>query len=530
MRTVHDLAQGSTEWHAYRAKHYNASDVPVMLGVSSYRTRADLVRAYALGTTPEVSADTQALFDRGHAVEAAARPIAEEVVGDALKPIVVSCEVDGLPLGASCDGADEGPVVLFEHKLLNKALDAALGNNTIPEEYHGQLEQQLLVTGARKVLFMASNGTRDTAVWAWYKSNPDLRARIIAGWKQFAADVANYQHVEEAPKIIGTSQMGGLPVLRVEASGAITASNFPEYKSAALHMIGAIKTDLQNDEDFADAEQTVKALDTAAKEIAIIRKKVIAGMPDVNEIIAGLDELEAACRNTRLVLEPQIANAKATKRANLIKESATALTAAIDAENERIGRPLMPAINADFAGSIKGKRTVKSMRDALDAELARAKIAVSQMGERIRTNLRAAAASKYPSLTDSDYMAITGKAPDDFAALIQVRTIAHEKAEQERREREEENRIRLEQMVQPVVVNSPASSVMTPERKSAQQAANQVVADRMREVSQPDVVSDNSIIQLVADTFGMTFRQAIARIDRIDIDAALDRDADEAAA
>ena len=40
---THDLIQGSPEWLAYRAQHFNASDAPAMMGCSPYKTRAQLL-------------------------------------------------------------------------------------------------------------------------------------------------------------------------------------------------------------------------------------------------------------------------------------------------------------------------------------------------------------------------------------------------------------------------------------------------------------------------------------------------------
>ena len=37
------LTQGSPEWHAHRAKHFNASDAAAMLGISPYMSRDELL-------------------------------------------------------------------------------------------------------------------------------------------------------------------------------------------------------------------------------------------------------------------------------------------------------------------------------------------------------------------------------------------------------------------------------------------------------------------------------------------------------
>ena len=45
------LTQGTPEWHVHRRNHLNASDAPAMLNESPYKTRAQLLKEYALGIT-----------------------------------------------------------------------------------------------------------------------------------------------------------------------------------------------------------------------------------------------------------------------------------------------------------------------------------------------------------------------------------------------------------------------------------------------------------------------------------------------
>ena len=99
---THNLVQGTAEWHAYRAAHDNASDAPAMMGVSSYKTRDQLIAERATGIVPEVDAATQRLFDSGHRFEALARPLAEKIIGEDLYPCTGS--IEGSRLSASFDG------------------------------------------------------------------------------------------------------------------------------------------------------------------------------------------------------------------------------------------------------------------------------------------------------------------------------------------------------------------------------------------------------------------------------------------
>ena len=87
---THNLTQGSPEWLAYRATHFNASDAPAMLGCSPHKTRTELMHEMHTGLTPEVDAATQRIFDDGHRFEALARPLAEAIIGEELYPVVGS--------------------------------------------------------------------------------------------------------------------------------------------------------------------------------------------------------------------------------------------------------------------------------------------------------------------------------------------------------------------------------------------------------------------------------------------------------
>lgn len=81
-----NCAQGSPEWLAHRRNVRNASDAPAMMGASPYVTRAELIHRRATGVEREIDASTQAVFDRGHAVEPALRALAESIINEDLYP------------------------------------------------------------------------------------------------------------------------------------------------------------------------------------------------------------------------------------------------------------------------------------------------------------------------------------------------------------------------------------------------------------------------------------------------------------
>lgn len=139
------LTQGTPEWHAHRAQHFNASDAPAMMACSPYKSRADLIKELATGLMAEVSPQTQRRFDDGHRYEALARPLAEEFIGQELFPVVGT---NG-KFSASFDGITLMEDIAFEHKSLNNDLRDAMHEGCtgtdLPLVYQVQMEHQIMV-------------------------------------------------------------------------------------------------------------------------------------------------------------------------------------------------------------------------------------------------------------------------------------------------------------------------------------------------------------------------------------------------
>lgn len=429
-RQQHKLEQGSPEWHAYRAKHLNASDAPAMLGVSQYKTRDELIAQFATGEAKEVSAHVQSLFDAGHDYEAAARVIAEKIIGEGLYPVVISFETDGLPLSASLDGITMDEETGWEHKSLNKNLRESLAAGKIPEQYHPQLEQQLLVTGATRILFMASNGTEDTMLHAWYESSPELRTKLLSGWAQFMQDVAAYKPPVAAPEVVA-DPIKQLPALVVQVSGKVEASNLVVYQESALAFINSINTDLKTDEDFANAKEMVKFCAEAEAKIEMTKAMILGQMGSVDEVMKAVDHLKDLVRQKRLTLDKLVTNKEAQIKAEIRDQGEREVQEHIAALNARIGKPYMPFIKADFLGVTKSKRTLASMTSAVNDEVARFKIEADTIANRIEKNLLTLkeSADGYQTLFAGDIKELVLKANDDLIAVIESR-IAKNKAEQ----------------------------------------------------------------------------------------------------
>lgn len=443
--------QKSQEWLAVRARFFTASEAPAAIGVSKYTTRTELLQQKATGIAKEIDASMQRRFDAGDQAESAARIIAEAIVGEDLFPATVTDEIEGLPLLASLDGMTMTGDTLWEHKLYNADLarivrDCRLFENTadLPLHYIMQIEQQLLVTGAEKVLFMCSDGTEERCEWVWYSSNPVHRQALIAGWKQFADDLAAYQHIEDAPKPEGKAPET-LPALRIELTGMVTASNLVEFKRTAMAVIDSVNTDLQTDKDFADAEKAVKWCSDVESRLKAAKEHALSQTASIDELFRTLDAISEEARRKRLDLTNLVKSRKESIRVEIMQKAKQAYDSHVAALIQETGGPWIVIQSPQFAEAIKNKRTIASLRDAVDGVLANAKISADASAKLIRSNLATIKTDGegYEFLF-SDRLALISKSNDDLVLLIKSRIAEHKAAEQKRQD-EERATIRAEE-------------------------------------------------------------------------------------
>lgn len=454
MRTHYGLKQGTEAWLNYRREHFNASDAPAMLGESPYKTREQLLHEYFTGISPEVDEATQRLFDEGHRFEELARKHAEKAIGEDLYPVVGS---EG-KFSASFDGIDAYETLVWEHKTLNDSICDAFAIKSddvgrgLPLVYRIQMEQQLMVSGAERCLFMASKwGPNDELIkmlHCFYHPDAGLRERIVRGWEQFEIDLREYQPRPVEVKFVGKAP-DMLPALHIQVAGRVTASNLYEFKQHAMAVFDGINTDLQTDEDFADAEKTVKWCADVEDRLAAAKAHALSQTADIDELFRTIDDITAEARRKRLELDKLVKSRKEELKSHIVMDARTALGMHIAGLNDSLGRPLMPGISADFAGAIKGKKNFDSMRDAVNTMLAAAKVDANMVAERIQANLEILKEHEPFGFLFSDVPVIALKQPDDLKLLVESRisnyraaeaakTAAAEEARAAKRKQEEE--------------------------------------------------------------------------------------------
>lgn len=464
MEKHHD-EPGSPAWHARRARCFNAGDAAAMLGCHpSGVTRTQLLHALHTGIEREFSDFVQErVITPGHRVEALWRPIAEAIVGEDLQVYGATLDV-GLsrPLGASLDAATFLDDTLGECKSANDALRAALPHTgrdsherndarQLPKGYRVQMEQQQLVTGATRTLFSACGFDEADEVieerHCWYESDPALRAEILAGWKQFDADLAAYvpTEIKERPPAEVTI---ALPALVIHAKGEITTSNMKEYGAALAKRLAEVRSiALVTDHDFSNAKAGAKLLREEIEKAKLVKAAMLEQTLTVGEAARMIDTWCEDMRVTALQLEKDVEREDLAKKAAMIAKAKSAYESHIEAMKVETGGPWIVLTPPNWPEAIKSKRSYASMQDALDTMLANAKSAASESARKIRAALAALddEAKGYEHLF-ADRLTFISKPAEDVRALVRGRIAEHRTAEERRAaELAERERARIRQ-------------------------------------------------------------------------------------
>lgn len=447
MKILEGLVQGSEAWLAART-HYNcASEASAMMGQSPNLTRNRLLQMKAIGHEQEFSAYVQEkVFARGHEVEALARPLAAEIIGDDLFSLVGVDDEDYLL--ASFDGITLLGDVVWECKQHRDSKVADVRAGRIPEEDYWQCIQQLYVSGAERLLYTVSDGTPERTVHAWLESNESDNEALLNGWRMFDEERAAYRHVDTPPPPLAAVQPQ-LPAVSVIINGSVAViDNLKVFGDALTDYVSQINKSPQTDDDFATLEATVKTLKSAEEALTAAENSAMAQTESIDTLRRVVAQYRDLARSNRLVVEKLVKSEKENRRATIIQRGKDALAAHIAALNKRLGRAFMPPMAGDFAGKAKGLKTIDSLNNAIDSELARCKIEANATADEIQLNLDSLKGEGFDwRFLFPDLASVCTKAADDFAALLGSRIAVHEMFETDRIEKiraETEEKLRQE--------------------------------------------------------------------------------------
>jgi hypothetical protein len=328
---------------------------------------------------------------------------------------------------------------------------------------------------------MASSGDRENMRYCWYESRPELRAQIIPVWKQFQADVAAYVPAEAIEKPVAQA-VEALPAVLVQVSGEISVrDNFPAFEVALRDFLAnRLIRKPATDQDFADLDLQIKALKNAEAALDAAESQWLSQVSSIDGMKRVKDMLHKLTRDNRLMAEKVLAARKEEIKAEIVAGGVAALREHITGLAKRLGAGYGLAIPADFAGAIKGKRSIDSLNDAVGTELARAKIAANELADRIDANIKTlAAAGEGASHLFFDGAALVLKQADDLAAIIAQRLAAETLRQEQERERiraEEAARVESEHAAKVDAARVEAQRIATEQAARGQAEAQKAVA------------------------------------------------------
>ena len=202
----------------------------------------------------------------------------------------------------------------WECKQWNEDLAAAVAiTGRVPETHAGKLDQQGLVFGFGRILFMVTDGTPEKCIYCWHTPTVEAKDKIRPTWNQFDEDVANYQHIEAKPAVVADS-IEDLPALTVQLVGQVTASNLDSFTTAVTARIQAINTKLVTDADFVNADKMVKFLGDGEKRLDLVKDQALAQTASIDQLFRTIDVMKEQMRGKRLALEKLVKAEKENRK------------------------------------------------------------------------------------------------------------------------------------------------------------------------------------------------------------------------
>ena len=211
MPRIERLHQNTPAWHRWRRQGIGASDAPVIMGETAFKTPRTLW-SIKTGHMQEGSAGPAAR--RGRELERFARRAYERQTGIQVEPLCLVHE-EFEWMRASLDGLSFDGSTLLEIKCpLNLRDRASAQEGRIPSHYHAQLQHQLEVSGASQAPYWSFHGT--DGILVEIRPDKEYAKRLVE------AEAAFWQLVQE----------NRWPEL---ANEELDLSAEPKWRHAALH-------------------------------------------------------------------------------------------------------------------------------------------------------------------------------------------------------------------------------------------------------------------------------------------------------
>ncbi len=219
MSALRKMVQGTPEWHEHRKLFRNASESPIVMGLSPWMTPFQLWQIKTGRTRP---GEATAPMKHGTEMEPQARTAYEEKTGAVMQPLVM---VSG-EYSASLDGIDLNGELIVEIKCPYKGKSSELWQSAeageVPEMYRVQVQHQLMVSEAKLAHLWVYDST--DGLLLNIDRDEVCQQRIRKAWDEFD----NYVVTDTPPPMTEQDT-----VLRDDTEWQVAAEDYVVLKSLA---------------------------------------------------------------------------------------------------------------------------------------------------------------------------------------------------------------------------------------------------------------------------------------------------------
>ena len=194
MYKIIELEQGTKEWLEARKEKFNASETPILFGVSPYSFNG-IEELYFLKTEQDEVKQNIAMR-KGSEAEEYIRDFVNKYLGTIYKQAVIEMNEDDR-FRASLDGLDTNakePIleIKYSNKIHKETEKAIKNNEDIRIDLYLQLQHQLMVSGYDKALFVACKEVKDLenikiddCIMLIVEADKELQDKIKSKWNEY---------------------------------------------------------------------------------------------------------------------------------------------------------------------------------------------------------------------------------------------------------------------------------------------------------------------------------------------------------
>ncbi len=170
-----NLEQRSQEWLDFRKKHIGASEAPIIMKESPWKTpRQLMLEKWDMVDKPSY---TNRAMQRGINLEDTARETYIRMTGCEVTPLVVK-SLDHPFMMASYDGISKDMQHIVEIKCPGEEDHGMAKNNMIPRKYFHQLLQQMIVVGVDTIDYFSYRNQDDVAIVTMHLDEKEMKKLI----------------------------------------------------------------------------------------------------------------------------------------------------------------------------------------------------------------------------------------------------------------------------------------------------------------------------------------------------------------